>query len=194
MSVFTPHFPVQPQAEESLSRIVCNEGETRAGANSRGSGTTRADCMALTIEKPRKLHPNLTLSHPSRVEDWRGITSAPLGCVRRFQLRARVGSPRVRLQSPPQGSAAGVFADSRGGDPASAERSVVSEDGWLSLEVKPEGLLGGPHDHCTFRVPGGGNRTSWGKPRGILSSLGPASHYHRLRQMVTDSSGYRKEG
>ena len=29
----------------------------------------------------------------SRVEDWRGAPQAPLGCIRRFQLRARVGSP-----------------------------------------------------------------------------------------------------
>jgi hypothetical protein len=29
----------------------------------------------------------------SRVEDWRKAPEAPLGCLRRFQLRARVGSP-----------------------------------------------------------------------------------------------------
>ena len=29
----------------------------------------------------------------SRVEDWRKAPEAPLGCIRRFQLRARVGSP-----------------------------------------------------------------------------------------------------
>ena len=29
----------------------------------------------------------------SRAEDWRGAPQAPLGCIRRFQLRARVGSP-----------------------------------------------------------------------------------------------------
>ena len=36
------------------------------------------------------IDPGLTVG---RVEDWRGAPQAPLGCIRRFQLRARLGSP-----------------------------------------------------------------------------------------------------
>jgi hypothetical protein len=56
----------------------------------------------------------------------------------------------------------GLPENLRRGDPgrrreairATIANTMVGEDGTLALTVKPEGLLGGPDSHCTFRVPG----------------------------------------
>ena len=87
------HLRITPASAAAPSNARCRplQAEVRVGVaiplahfSTTRSARASTDCG---IVRPR------ALAVFSRVEDWRKTPWAPLGCVRRFQLRARVGSP-----------------------------------------------------------------------------------------------------